>query len=269
VSVSPDHRRIAVTVNDTEGGSTIWLGDVNRSVLSRFTFGPGRDLFPVWSPDGLRILYASQKTGVTGELYVRATNGVTPPQRVSIGDELAKFPTDWSPDGKVLIYHSFIPATQSDVWAAPVNGGAPTPIVRTRFEESHGRLSPNGQWFAYQSDESGQFQVYVESFPPGRGKWRVSTNGGRVPEWRSDGRELYFIDNDGHLVAVPVTTGSTFDIGTSSVLFETRTPPFEYPDPPAYAVIGIGDRFLVNRLVDHDPSTSVVVLLNWPAALRK
>jgi Tol biopolymer transport system component len=267
LSLSRDQRRVAVTVSETDGGSTIWIGDVNRSVLSRFTFGPGRDQFPVWSPDNLRIVYVTQKAGVTGELFVKATSGVEPPQRIAIGDDLAKYPTDWSPDGNLLIYHSFTPGTQSDVWSAPVSGGTPTPIVRTRFEESHGRLSTNGHWFAYESDESGQFEVYVESFPPGRGKWRVSTNGGRAPEWRSDGKELYFIDNDGHLVAVAVTVGATFDVGPSSVLFETRTSPFEYPDPPLYAVFGNGDRFLVNRLVDHEPLTSVVVLLNWQSAL--
>jgi Tol biopolymer transport system component/predicted Ser/Thr protein kinase len=269
MSVSPDHRRIAVTVSDTEGGSTIWISDVNRSALSRFTLGPGRDLFPVWSPDGQHIVYASQKTGVTGELHVKAANGVAPPERVSIGDDIAKFPTDWSPDGKLLIYHSFIPGTQSDVWSAPVAGGAPTPVVRTRFEESSGRLSPDGRWIAYSSDESDQFQIYVESFPPGRGKWRVSTNGGRAPEWRSDGRELYFIDNDGKLVAVPITGSSTFEVGTPVVLFETRTPPFEYPEPPVYAVFGTGDRFLVNHLLDYEPLKSVAVLLNWAAVLKK
>jgi eukaryotic-like serine/threonine-protein kinase len=269
VSVSRDQHRIAVTVNDTEGGSTIWISDVNRGALSRFTFGPGRDLFPVWSPDGSQIAYASQKTGVTGDLFARAVNGVDPPARVAIGDDILKFPTDWSPDGKRLVYHSFVPGTNSDIWLAPAGGGVPTPIARTRFEESNGRLSPDGRWIAYQSDESDEHQVYVESFPPGQGKWRVSASGGRAPEWRPDGRELYFVDNEGNLVAVPVTGGPGFEVGTPSVLFGMRTVPFEYPNPSAYAVFGSGDRFLVNRLIDREPITSVVVILNWPTALKK
>jgi len=152
---------------------------------------------------------------------------------------------------------------------APSAGGKATPLLQTPFEESSGRLSPDGRWIAYSSDESDQFQVYVQSFPPGRGKWRISTNNGRLPEWRSDGRELYFIDLEGKLVAAPVIEGASFEAGAATALFDLHAPRTAYPDLMPYAAMAGGQKFLVNRLIDRDPSTSLVVVLNWTAALKK
>jgi len=269
ISLSPDQTRAALTLNDGEGGSNIWIADVAHGVTSRFTFDQGRQLFPLWSADGARIVFASQRPDLTGALSQKASNGAGSAEPLSIGDDTAKYPTDWSHDGKFLVYHSFVPATQSDIWMAPSAGGKPAPLLQTPFEESSGRLSPDGRWIAYSSDESDQFQVYVQSFPPGRGKWRISTNSGRLPEWRSDGRELYFIDLEGKLVAAPVIGGASFETGAATALFDLHAPPTAYPDPMPYAAIAGGQRFLVNRLIDREPSASWVVVLNWTAGLKK
>jgi Tol biopolymer transport system component/tRNA A-37 threonylcarbamoyl transferase component Bud32 len=269
ISLSRDQSKAALTLNDEEGGSNIWIADVARGVTSRLTFDRGRQLFPVWSPDGTRIVFASERPDLTGPLYRRASNGAGSAEPLSIGDDTVKYPTDWSRDGKFLVYHSFVPNTQSDIWMAPSAGGKPTPLLQTPFEELSGRLSPDGRWIAYSSDESDQFQVYLQSFPPGRGKWRISTNGGRSPEWRSDGRELYFIDLDGRLMSVPVIGEASFEAGTATALFDLHAPLTAYPGPMPYAALAGGQKFLVNRLIDRELLRSQVVVLNWTAALKK
>ena len=265
ITLSPDQTKAALTLNDGAGGSNIWIAELARGVTSRLTFGRGRELFPLWSPDGARVVFALQRPDFTGQLYKKESNGAGSAEPLLIGDDAAKFPSDWSRDGKIL-YHSFVPNTLSDIWTAPSNGGTPTPLVQTPFTESSGRLSPDGRWLAYSSDESDQFQVYVQSYPPGRGKWRISTSGGRLPEWSRDGRELYFVDAEGRLVAAPVSGESSLDAGVPTVLFDLQAPHDEYPDPMPYAAIAGGRRFLVNRLIDREALTSLVVVLNWQAA---
>jgi hypothetical protein len=124
---------------------------------------------------------------------------------------------------------------------------------------------------AYSSDETDRFEIYVQSFPDGRSKVPISTNGGRVPEWRADGRELYFIDSQGRLVATPVETAAdTFDVvGKAQVLFDAQVPAVSFPDPVPYAVMADGQRFLVARAIDRDRSGSVVVVLNWQEELKR
>jgi serine/threonine protein kinase/Tol biopolymer transport system component len=269
ITLSPDRTRAALTVHDGEGGSNIWIADLGRGVTSRFTSNRAREMFPAWSPDAATIVFAVQRPDLTGQLYRKASNGSGDAEPLRVGDETAKYPTDWSHDGKFFVYHSFAPDTQSDIWMAPAAGGTPTALVQTRFEESNGRLSPDGRWIAYTSDESDQFQVYVQSFPPGRGKWRISTDGGLLPEWRSDGRELYFVDPAGRLVAVPVHGTTSFDVGVPATLFDLHAPRNEYPDPAPYAVMPGGQRFLVNRLLDRDAVSALVIVLDWTAALKK
>ncbi len=267
MTLSPDQTKAALTLNDSAGGSNIWIAELERGVTSRLTFGRGRELFPLWSPDGTRIVFTLQRPDFTGQLYKKASNGAGAAEPLLIGDDAVKFPTEWSRDGKILLYHSFVPNTLSDIWMAPSDGGTPTPLVQTPFTESSARLSPDGRWVAYASDESDQFQVYVQSYPPGRGKWRISTSGGRLPEWSRDGRELYFVDAEGRLVAAPALGETSLDAGVPTVLFDLQAPHSEYPDPMPYAAIAGGQRFLVNRLIDREALTSLVVVLNWQSAL--
>lgn len=269
IAVSSDQTKAALTIGSGESGSNIWIADLNRGLTSRLTFERGRQLMPIWSPDGSELVFAFQRPDFSGQLFrQRVDGGAARP--LAIGDDTAKFPTDWTRDGKSVIYHAFVPSTQSDIWIGSVEGGDPRPVIQTPFLESNGRLSPDGRWIAYASDESDEFQVYVQSFPPNRGKWRISTNGGRTPEWRRDGRELYFIESSGRIVAVPVNTATgDFQVGAPQMLFDAQLPLFEFPNPMAYAAAAGGQKFLMVRSTDRDRSTSLVVVLNWQEELRQ
>src|SRR5262249_6998124 len=136
-----------------------------------------------------------------------------------------KIPTDWSGDGRYIIYQQLDPKTNFDVWVLPMTGSGeakPFPVVRTEASEGVGTLSPDGRWLAYVSDESGRNEVYVQSFPRGGGKRLVSTGGGSSPRWRRDGRELFYYAGDGKLMAAPVRSGESFEIGSVVSLFDFR-----------------------------------------------
>ncbi|MBI4472847.1 MAG: PD40 domain-containing protein, partial [Acidobacteria bacterium] len=173
------------------------------------------------------------------------------------------------PDGKVLLYGLQSPETKDDLWTVPVSGEIkPAPYLRGPFDEVQGRFSPDGRWVAYASNESGQFEVYVQSFPAGQGKWQISTSGGADPRWRRDGKELYFISPDRKIMAIDVTTSPAFEPKIARPLFpaavsgmtDVRT---------HYAVTHDGQRFLVNKLLDTSGSTPLTVVLNWTATLKK
>jgi Tol biopolymer transport system component len=268
IALSPDQTKAALTVGDSEGGSNIWLANLSRGSWSRLTSDRGRQLMPVWSYDGKHIVYALQRPDFSGTLFRLDVDGGAP-QQVRIGDDHVKFPTDWTRDGQ-LVFHAFDPSTQGDIWTAPAEGGDPRSVIRTTSNDQSGRLSPNGRWMAYSSDESDRFEIYGESFPDGRGKVPISTNGGSVPEWRGDGREIYFIDSQGRLVATTVeTAGNTLEVGKAQVLFDAQVPPVAFPDPVPYAVMADGQKFLIARAIDRDRSSSLVVVLNWQEELKR
>ena len=143
-------------------------------------------------------------------------------------------------------------------------------FLGTPFNEVQGRFSPNSRWVAYASDESGRFQVYVRPFPAASGQTQISIAGGMQPEWRRDGKELFYISADGKLTAVPVTTdGATFSAGTPHALFDVEVPEPNAPYPTDYAVTADGQRFLVNTVVDQPTRPALTVILNWTADLKK
>jgi Tol biopolymer transport system component len=268
VALSPDQTKAALTVGDSEGGSNIWVANLSRGQTWPLTSGRGRQLMPVWSYDGKHIVYALQRPDFSGTLFRLDVDGGAA-QQVRIGDDHVKFPTDWTRDG-LLVFHTFDPSTQGDIWTAPAEGGDPRSVIRTSSNDQSGRLSPNGRWMAYSSDETDRFEIYVQSFRDGRGKLRISTNGGRLPEWRVDGRELYFIDSQGRLVATTVeTAGNTLEVGKAQVLFDAQAPPVAFPDPVPYAVMSDGQKFLIARAIDRDRSSSLVIVLNWQEDLKR
>jgi len=140
----------------------------------------------------------------------------------------------------------------------------PRVVANTPFEERNGQFSPDGRWVAYETNESGTFQIVVQPFPEPSGKWQVSTNGGVQPRWRADGKELYFIAPDDKMMSVPVTaSGSSFEAGTPVALFQTRIVggvPAAYK--PQYAVSRDG-RFLINQLVETSTTAPITLILNW------
>ncbi len=266
--LSPDGKRVAVSMREGAKPDTdIWLFDSGRVAWSRFTFDPTNDRAPVWSPDGTRILYATATRGAL-DLYEKPAGGAGDGQLV-VGSSEDKFPTDWSRDGRFLVYHTFGGKNTWDLWAAPTGGEKPFPVVASRFTEVQGRISPDGRWIAYSSDESGRFEIYVTEFPRQKGRWQVSTSGGMQPSWSADGKEIFYIALDQTFTSIPVRIGGVFEAAPPVPLFKANFP----PSVPAYWRYYVpskdGQRFLVSALLAEAGASPIHVVLNWTAALKK
>jgi Tol biopolymer transport system component len=263
VELSPDDARAALERLDSPGGiSDVWVFDFSRGTSSRFTFDPGFDFNPVWSPDGGRIAFASNRAGAY-HLYQRASAGG--PEERLLESSAVLYATQWSPDGRFIVYEAFDPKTRGDLWVLPVTGDRkPMVFAATEFSEVQGQLSPDGRWMAYRSNESGREEIYVQPFPPTGGKWQVS-NGGGQPRWRRDGRELYYVAPDSSLMAVSIAAGPTFQAGVPKALFESRVEAtgIKYP----YAIARDGQRFLL--LIEEPKSPAITVVINWTALLKQ
>lgn len=216
--LSPDGRRVVVQ-RTVLGNSDIWLQDLLRGGLTRLTFDATTDINPVWSPDGTRVAFSSVRTDVV-DLYVKPSNGSGTEERL-VKSSNSNVAQAWSPDGRWLMYYEVNPTTGRDLWALDMTDGrAPRVFANTPAEEVPAQFSPDGRLVAYQTNESGRFEVVVRPFPDGAGKWQVSTGGGVSPRWRADGRELYFLAPDTMLMAVPVSAaGPSFEAGTPVALF--------------------------------------------------
>ncbi len=267
--LSPDEKRfIADRVDPQSGTYDLWLADVSGGNATRFTFDPRHDLSPVWSPDGSRIVWASSQTGI-GDLYQKPAS-LGGDESLLLKSEESKYPTDWSQDGRFIIYSPVDPKTKDDVWALPVTGRAdekPFPVVKTEANETAGALSPDGRWLAYTSDATGRNEVYIVGFPKGGGKRQISTSGGSSLRWRRDGRELFYYAMDGKLMAAPVKSGDSIDVGAAVSLFEFRAG--SVPGFSPFAVTADGQRFLVNAIVEAEPNAPLTVVLNWNAQAKK
>ncbi len=179
-----------------------------------------------------------------------------------------KAPTDWSRDGRYIIYRQTGPKTQFDIWVLHLfDKQNPFPLVQSAANESAGVLSPDGSWLAYHSDESGRYEVYVQSFPGGGDKQRVSTGGGVWPYWRGDGKELYYRALDDKLMAASVSGQTSLAVGAPVALFEFRSGGL--PDQPYYSVDRDGQRFLLNAIVEAETNSPLTVQVNWTAGLKK
>jgi len=189
--LSPDETRAAVDRSDPQTGTNdIWLFDLLRGIPSRFTTDPANDSNPLWSPDGSRIVFTSNREGVRS-LYQKIASGAGN-EEVLLKSSEEKVPDDWSLDGLFIVYQTLNSKTKWDLWVLPMSGERqPFPFLQTDFNEQEAQFSPDGKWMAYTSDESGAPEVYVQTFPASGGRWRVSTGGGSQPKWRRDGRELF------------------------------------------------------------------------------
>ncbi len=264
-SLSPDGRRIAMnrTVN---GNSDVWMLDLGRSLLSRTTFDMAAEFFVVWSPDGSRIVFTSNRKGVF-DLYQKPATGAGS-EELLLATPQNKGPVDWSPDGRFVLYRSPGLATGFDLWAVPIDGERkPFPVVQTNFEERDGQFSPDGKWIAYQSNESGRMEIVVQPFPGPGGKLQVSTNGGAQVRWRRDGKELFYVALDGRLMAVPIrfaSTGQSVEAGVPVPLFATRVGgAVQATFRQQYMVSADGQRFLMNTVTGEGGVSPIGVVLNW------
>ena len=207
-------------------------------------------------------------TSRTPFLYEKPANGVGSEQLLTQTPELQpKNPVDWSRDGRFLLYRSLDLKTSFDLWALPLFGDKkPFPVVQTNFDERDGQFSPDGKWIAYQSNETGRFEIYVQSFPGPSGKSLVSSNGGAQVRWRDDGKELFYVALDGHLMAVPIKldpAGKTLESGEPTPLFATRLGGAVQSNyRQQYMVASNGQRFLMNVPIE-EPNSPITIMLNW------
>jgi serine/threonine protein kinase len=267
--LSPDEKQVAVDDVDIQAGNRdIWIIELGRGNPTRFTFDPAIEMWPVWSPDGGRIAFASNREG-TMNIYQRPASGTGKEEELLKSDS-AKFPMDWSADGRFLLYQLTDPKTQSDLWVLPAFGDRkPFPFLQSEFNERVGRFSPDGRWIAYCSDESGAWEVYVQSFPVSGGKWQVSTNGGYNPAWRRDGKELFYISADKKMMAVDVKgEGAVFQRGVPKALFNLQIPTL-FDIRARFAVTADGQKFLISNMLGENASAPIAVVLNWTSDLKK
>jgi serine/threonine-protein kinase len=269
--ISPDGTRVALDVRDQD--SDIWTWDLVRQTLTRLTFDPGQDRLGIWTPDGRRIIFSSESAGVPS-LFWQSADGTGTPERLTTSPN-SHFPNAIAPDGSRIVLREDAPKTNRDLMQL-VLGDKPQvlPLVQTVFSEENAEISPDGRWMAYQSNESGQDQIYVRPFPNvNGGRWQVSTSGGTRPVWGRNGRELFYLGTANTLTVVPVQlSGTNFAAGNPATLFETR-----YSVPQAartYDVSPDGTRFLMlKEPVSPDrasaaAATSLVVVVNWVEELK-
>jgi Tol biopolymer transport system component/predicted Ser/Thr protein kinase len=273
MALSPDEKTVAVTARDGSQGD-IWLEEMGRGVLSRFTFRSGVNRIPIWSPEGSRIVFAFQSLssgGGSADIYQKPAGG-NGQEELLLHGGIDAFPDDWSPDGKLLVYEQTGQNTAVDLWLVPLSGDRkPVPYLQTPFNEIGARFSPDGRWLAYQSNESGQFQVYVQTVPLSGAKYQISTSGGNSPHWRRDGKELFYVSGDQKLMAVPVKLGATVEAGTPQPLFPVSAFQSYVSANFYYAPVRDGQRFLVMEPVRGEAAVAppFTVVTNWQAAFKK
>jgi Tol biopolymer transport system component len=206
---------------------------------------------------------------LAADLFVKPSSGAGA-EELLLQSSSTKAPLGWSLDGRFLMYHTAEPKAGWDVRALPMMGDRkPVSVANTAFEERNGQFSPDGRWVAYQSNESGRFEIYVQPFPGPGGKWQVSTAGGIDPRWRADGKELFFVAPDTTLMAVSVqASGSTFEPGTPMTLFQTRMVVGGIANLYHQYAVSRDGRFLVNVRADESTATPLTLILNWKPSLE-
>lgn len=261
-------------VHDPTGRSVdIWVVELARGIMSRLTFDSRNDTYPIWSPDGKWIMFASDREGNGGwSLYQKLASGAG-------GDELVRKsalddrPYSSSPDGRFIVYRTL--AGGSALGVLPLFGDRqPLTPPPGGFGTRHGQVAPNGRWMAYGSTESGRYEVYVRNFPTPGGKWQISKDGALTPRWRGDGKELFYYAAYGQLMAVPIKDGETaLEVGTAVPLFTPRV--LNGPTTPngfraQYDVTRDGQRFLLNVPIEQEPAPPLITgVVNWAAGLKK
>jgi eukaryotic-like serine/threonine-protein kinase len=267
--ISPDGTRVAIDVMDP-ADRDIWMWDIGRRTLERFTKDPTGNPIVTWSPDGSHLVFGSERSGVSNA-YRQASDGSGEPERL-LASEALQMPISYTPDGRLLVSVD-VKGQQRDIYLMTLDGARKSePLIHSPANELWAEVSPNGRWLVYDSDESGQFEVYVRPFPDTyRGsRWQISAAGGRQPVWSRNGRELFYRDFSGALMSVPLAAGPNFSPGRPVRLFEGTgyTGAGAQGGGRTYDVSPDGSRFLMVRAGDQS-TTPLVVVLNWFEELKR
>jgi eukaryotic-like serine/threonine-protein kinase len=252
---------VLVTVRATRHENDLWAWAGPGIVESRLTFARTLATFGVWASDASAVVYSRLDRGVF-RLFQKSANGAGEERRLSDATSAwGLFPEDQSRDGAWLVYTTNGPLAW-DLGAMDLATATPRPLIATVNNEIQGRVSPDGKWLAYASDEAGRWDVYLTAFPSGAGRWQVSAAGGSLPEWRADGKEIYFIAADGHLTAASVRIGTAPEVGARAMLFQTPLASPLAPFRSEYAVAADGQRFLINTTVPDATPQSITVVID-------
>ena len=263
-ALSPDGTRLAIEMRSRSGKNSIWVRDLARGVTSRLTFDTSSGTGPVWSPDGTRVLFSSDRKG-PASLYEKSASGTGSEKDVwSCGDPLLA--NDWSRDGKFIAVNRQTQKNSWDIWIVPTDGSKPFAFVESPAVDALPEFSPDGRYVAYMSNETGRFEVYVQQFPGAGGKWQVSANGGLEPHWGGDGKTMYFRGLDSRVMSVPVETGATFTAGVPQALFDAHFQPGQRRN--TFLATRDGQKFLILSPLGKDRITPVTVVVNWASAFH-
>jgi dipeptidyl aminopeptidase/acylaminoacyl peptidase len=264
IRISPDGQRAAVAVADSRGGAhDLWIFELNSDITTRFTYDPSSEFTPVWSPDGKQIVFSADRSAPPF-LQIKALDdrgageGLLEPRGVQV-------PDDWSSEKNLLLYEQTLGQNNSDIWLLSMADRKTRPFLSTPFNETDARFSPNGNWVAYVSDDSGKPEVYVQAANSSGERVRISSSGGTQPHWRRDGKELFYLSPQQKLIAVPIKTGDRIQLGSAEELFRVDVA----MGSSIYDVSADGKRFLVNARVSGPESTPITIVTNWTASLKK
>jgi len=253
---SPDGMRLAVQVGAPF--ENVWIWDEVRDTFARLTLG-GNNFLPVWTPDGRRVTFASDRYG-PANLFWQAVEGGGEAERLTESEGL-QWPQSWSPDGRVLAFVELNPSNAGDLWCFLAGERRAEPYLTTSFDEILARFSPDGRWIAYVSNESGRYEVWLQTYPRGGGKWQISTDGGNEPVWGPQGREIFYRNGD-QMMVVAIAAGSGLSVSKPRLLYKGN-----YERAPthvlgSYDVSPDGKHFVMIRS-DQPAVTQINVVLNW------
>jgi serine/threonine protein kinase/Tol biopolymer transport system component len=276
-ALSPDASKLAFVI-ETNGVGDIWVVDLARHTKTRITFGPQYSSLPVWWPDGKSIVFSYGATSSGDSLYRQNADGTGSKEKLLETPGIIAIPFSVSPDGRYIAHmrRDLKSNTGWDIWALPMfpnksdeksGEQKPFPVVATNFIDLTPSFSPDGKWLAYANNETGRFEVYIQPFPSGAGRWQVSTAGGSRPNWRKDGKELFFFSTDGQIMAVDVSqNGASLQLGTPHALFKAAT--VSGPNGP-YTVSADGKKFVMNTVLPQSITEPLTLITNWTADLKK